>query len=97
MLANEKFRSIQAPVKTDEQGCLSLELEEKATEYRVLRNEDGQILLDPMENIPEYERWLWRNPEALASVLRGLEQAAAGDFHYLGDFAHYADLEIDDQ
>ncbi|CBN56495.1 MULTISPECIES: hypothetical protein [Kamptonema] len=96
MLTNEKFRFIKAPVKTDDQGCLSLELETKATEYRVLSNDDGQILLDPMENIPEYERWLWRNQEALASVLRGLEQAAVGDVHYLGDFADYADLEIED-
>lgn len=96
MLANEKFRFIKAPVKTDDKGCLSLELETKATEYLVLRNDDGQILLDPMENIPEYERWLWRNQEALASVLRGLEQAAVGEAHYLGDFADYAELEIDD-
>jgi hypothetical protein len=96
MLVNEKFRFIKAPVKTDDRGCLSLELEAKATEYRVLRNDDGQILLDPMENIPEYEQWLWRNQEALASVLRGLEQAAAGEVHYLGSFAEYAELEIED-
>jgi len=96
MLTNEKFRFIKAPVKTDDQGYLSLELEAKATEYRVLSNDEGQILLDPMENMPEYERWLWQNQEALASVLRGLEQAAVGEVHHLGSFAEYADLELDD-
>jgi len=28
--------------------------------------------------IPEDERWLWDNPEALASVMQGLREAAEG-------------------
>lgn len=50
-------------------GHLSLNLEPKSTEYRVLVNEAGQILLDPITNIPDREQWLWQNPQALASVL----------------------------
>jgi len=40
--------------------------------------EDGKIVLEPMEAIPEREMWLHKNPDALASVLRGLEDAQKG-------------------
>ena len=63
-------------ISTDTQGHLSLNLESKSTEYRVLVNEAGQILLDPITNIPDREQWLWQNPQALAAVKCGLAQAA---------------------
>lgn len=92
MSVNEKFRIFKEALKTDEQGCLNLGPEAKTTEYRVLINEAGQILLDPVDNIPELERWLWQNPEAMDAVQRGLEQAARGEVYYLGEFAQYADF-----
>jgi hypothetical protein len=46
--------------------------------YQVYSNEAGQILLDPQVLIPASEAWLFRNPEALASVKRGLHDAAEG-------------------
>lgn len=39
---------------------------------------DGKIVLDPMKAVPEREAWLYQNPEALASVKRGLKDAAEG-------------------
>jgi len=36
--------------------------------------------------IPTSEEWLYRNPKALASVRRGLTDAAAGKTIFLGSF-----------
>jgi len=96
MITKDPFWLVKDSIQTDEQGCLNLELETKSTEYRIFTNNLGQILLDPVSNIPEREQWLWQNPEALASVQRGLEQAAKGEVHDLGDFSQYQDLDIEE-
>jgi hypothetical protein len=41
-------------------------------------NSFGQIVLDPQVTIPASELWLFNNPAALASVQRGLADAAQG-------------------
>ena len=60
-----------------------------------LRRQTSFMLKDA-QNIPKEEQWLWQDSTAWASLERGLRQAAAGKGRYLGDFAQYADLEIDD-
>ncbi|MCP2727034.1 hypothetical protein [Limnofasciculus baicalensis] len=96
MIIKDHFWLVKDSIQTDEQGCINLELETRSTEYRIFTNKLGQILLDPISNIPDREQWLWQNSEALASVQRGIEQAAKGEVHDLGDFSQYQDLEIED-
>jgi len=62
--------------------------------FVIYTNDAGQILLSP-QPISPHEAWLYRNPKALASLRRGIEQAARGELHDLGSFAKYADDEID--
>lgn len=46
--------------------------------YRVLKNDAGQILLDPVKSVPAYEAWVWENPERIAAIQRGIAQAESG-------------------
>ncbi|KYC37510.1 hypothetical protein WA1_45675 [Scytonema hofmannii PCC 7110] len=98
MITNQNFSIIKEAILTNEQGDLTLGEAAKAKVYRVLSNDAGQILLDPVdiEKIPEDQRWLWQNSKALAMVLQGLQEATEGKGRSLGSFAQYADLEIDD-
>jgi len=66
------------------EGCL----------FTIDMNEAGQILLTPLTLSP-HEAWLHKNPKALASLRRGIEQARRGELHDLGSFAKYVDDEID--
>ncbi|RJP19511.1 MAG: hypothetical protein C4527_26765 [Candidatus Omnitrophota bacterium] len=45
--------------------------------FRVTCDEERRIILEP-EDIPEREKWLYENPEALASVRRGIQQSKEG-------------------
>jgi glycine cleavage system aminomethyltransferase T len=86
-MAGQEFQMLKDIVQPDSRGRLS---------YRVMVNDDGQILLDPVVAIPERELWLWKNPEAIASVQRGIQQAAEGELHDMGSFSQYADVEVED-
>lgn len=46
--------------------------------YRVMRNDAGQILLDPVKSVPAYEAWVWENERRIASIKRGIAQAESG-------------------
>jgi hypothetical protein len=43
--------------------------------YRILHNDLGQILLNPVKSVPLCEAWIYENPVRLASIKRGIEQA----------------------
>jgi len=95
-MMNTNFRTLKEAIRTDDRGRVAIGDEAKGKTYQVLVNDLGQILLEPVITIPERERWLFANPEALASVKQGLKESAEGKGKYLGSFAQYADLEIDD-
>lgn len=79
LLKDSHFEEI-AEVKPDTKNRIALgqKLAHKANFYRVYQNDAGQIVLDPLETIPAHEAWLFRNKQASASVLKGLDQARQG-------------------
>lgn len=44
-----------------------------------IRHDTGSFGTVMFVNVPEDEIWLWRNPTILGEVLRGFNQAAAGN------------------
>lgn len=40
--------------------------------------------------------WIWRNPVALADLVEGLAQSAAGETEPMGSFAEFAEVDLDD-
>lgn len=63
--------------------------------YMAYVNDAGQILLDPMAMIPT-RSIKSLDAKTLAAVRKGIKQAKEGKMHYLGSFAKYANLKIDD-
>jgi len=59
--------------------------------FNVYRDDAGRIVLDPQVSIPASEAWLFRNKTALASLRRGLSEAASGKTRTIGSFAGHAD------
>jgi hypothetical protein len=95
-MSDQGFQMLKDIVQPDSRGRLSIGAAAKGKSYRVMVNDAGQILLDPVVAIPERELWLWQNPEAIASVQRGIQQAAEGELHDMGSFSQYAELELED-
>jgi hypothetical protein len=57
--------------------------------YLMSVSDDGEILLTPLASVPARELLIWENQSVRESLIRGMEQAAAGDIHDLGDFTQF--------
>ena len=84
-------------VRPDSKGRVTLsKLADGISSFNVSKDEDGRLLLEPMVEIPAREKWLYENPEALASVRRGLADAKAGRVVSRPSYAKYAKEDDED-
>ncbi|CAN5613521.1 hypothetical protein BH23GEM10_BH23GEM10_14020 [soil metagenome] len=83
------FKARKGYVHPDARGRLTLGTAARDADYRVLINDRGQILLDPVVPIPASEAWLWQSPALRASMERALKQAGEDEFEDLGSFAEF--------
>ena len=82
-------------VRPDSKGRIALgSLAKGVSSYRLHQDNDGRLILEPYVEIPERERWLYKNPAALAALEAGLRDVAAGRIASLGSFAQYADDDL---
>ncbi len=63
---------------TDSEGRINISnLAKGVKRFRGTCDEKQRIILEP-EEIPEREKWLYENPETLASVRQGIQQSKEG-------------------
>ena len=80
IIKDKNFKRVSEGVKPDAKKRVVLprnQVREGIT-YHIYSNSIGQIILDPQVTIPASEAWLFNNPAALASVRKGLSDAAEG-------------------
>lgn len=84
---DDKFRiSLGSFLSKDERDQLSA--------FRICRQADGKIVLDPLIEIPAREHWLYKNPKAMASLMRGIDDAKKGRIVEMDiDFSKFVDEE----
>lgn len=82
--------------RPDNAGRINIGKENCGKIFAVQPQPDGNILLSPVVVMHEREAWLFNNPEALASVRKGIEESAKGKGTSLGSFAQYMDDDLED-
>lgn len=63
--------------------------------YKLLANDSGQLVLDPLVTIPASEAWLFKNKKALAAVRHGLQDAKEGKLVRRPSLSKHADDKIE--
>jgi hypothetical protein len=64
----------------DERNRLTVgEILKGCKRIRLYRNDSGEVLLQPIAEIPASELWLFQNPEAISYVREGLRDAVQGN------------------
>lgn len=83
-------------IKPDIKGRIYLgKLAEGVSGFRLEVDSHHRIILEPLVEIPAYEKWLFENKKALKMVRQGLKDAEKGRLHDLGSFEKY--LEDDEK
>jgi hypothetical protein len=61
----------------------------KIDSYQVFVGKSGDILLRPAVSIPSSEAWLYRNPEVIGKIRKGLSEANEGKVEKVDDLEEF--------
>ena len=79
-------------IRPDAKGRVTLgKLAKGISSFRVSKDKKNRIVLEPMVEIPERERWVHEDPKLMKRLKKSLQQSARGETYYLGDFSKYID------
>ena len=73
-------------LKVDSKGRIALGNFAKGVSSFEIRQSKNSLILSPLTEVPAHEAWLYQNPEAMAGVLRGIEDAKNGRLKKLGRY-----------
>lgn len=93
MKKHEHRKEIKLPLDTRNRVCLTQFLPSnlEISSFRA-HQEGNKIILEPLVEIPSEEHWLYKNPKAMASVKKGLEDIKEGRVSSLRrDFSAFVD------
>ncbi len=85
----------QKTSSSDAKGRLVLGTAYANKMFRVSEQPDGNLLLEPVVTVHEREAWLYQNPDALASLRKGIEESKKGRGKDLGSFSKFVVEEVD--
>jgi hypothetical protein len=74
----DEFKEIDTRTVDDRNRLTVGELLKGSKRVRLYKNERGEVLLQPVVEIPASEVWLFKNKEAFESVKKGLKDASEG-------------------
>jgi hypothetical protein len=75
-IIHDEFKEIDTRT-IDERNRLTLgELMRGYKRVRLYKNERGEILLQPVVEVPASELWLYQNRNAMESVIKGIKDAS---------------------
>lgn len=94
-----KAHKTTASMDSKQRVCLTKVLSQEERElyhsFRIYR-EGAKFILEPVVEVPEKDHWIYKDPQALASLMKGIKDAEEGRIHDLGSFAKYAtDEDLD--
>ena len=75
---SDDFQEIGTKTMDDRNRLTLGEIFKGYKRIRLYKNERGEVLLQPVVEVPASELWLFQNKEALKSVQRGLKEASEG-------------------
>ena len=75
---NDEFKEVDTRTIDDRNRLTLGELLKGSKRVRLYKNSRGEVLLQPVVEIPAAELWLFQDKEALGSVKKGLKDAAEG-------------------
>jgi len=75
---SDEFQEIDTRTIDDRNRITLGELVKGSKRVRLYRNRRGEVLLQPVVEIPVSELWLFENKEAMESIKKGLKDAGEG-------------------